>query len=180
MRYTNEEIESIAETLNRKYKIKSQHNSDDKSLNIEDLVYMLGGNIEKVAFVDVGANTMSINSATQGDDGRWKDVSFVIKVSAADSPRRQNFTLAHEVGHLFLHYLKANPANRKKSFNRISYLEGGNIEREANIFAGALLMPSKEYKEVYDNCEGDLIEVANVFDVSVPAAEVRASVLGIL
>lgn len=45
------------------------------------------------------------------------------------------------------------------------------------MFAGALLMPRSEYKEVFEECDGDFNKIANVFGVSAVAAEVRANVL---
>lgn len=45
------------------------------------------------------------------------------------------------------------------------------------MFAGALLMPRSEYKEVFEEYDGDFNKIANVFGVSTVAAEVRANVL---
>lgn len=38
-------------------------------------------------------------------------------------------------------------------------------------------MPKSKYEEIYNEYGGDLIKIADIFDVSVSAAEVRARVL---
>lgn len=76
-----------------------------------------------------------------------------------------------------MHYLKASEKERSASFYRISQVGGGAKEAEASLFAGALLMPRKEYSETYQLLEGDLSRLAETFHVSVPTAEIRASVL---
>lgn len=107
----------------------------------------------------------------QAQDGWWENVSFTIKVSETDSTYRQNFAVAHALGHLYLHYLMAPKNERKTRFHRISHIEGGKQETEANLFAGALLMPRREYSEAYQCYKGDLSKLSEAFHVSVPAAE---------
>lgn len=181
MRYSDSSIYDLAESLNKKYRTKYQNDSSATALNVREMVQVLGGEIKEVPFLDIGGNTMSVNAEECVRDkstGKWKSLKFTIYVSSSDSPRRQNFTIAHELGHLYLHFLKWNDdSSRRTSFMRLSYAMGGLIEREANMFAGALLMPKSEYERVYIEYEGDLVEIANIFDVSVSAAEVRASVL---
>ena len=70
------------------------------------------------------------------------------------------------------------PKNERKTrFHRISHIEGGKQETEANLFAGALLMPRREYSEAYQCYKGDLSKLSEAFHVSVPAAEIRANTL---
>lgn len=59
------------------------------------------------------------------------DATIIVK--AEDSPERQRFTLAHEIGHLLLHPIG-------KQFRDDSYT-GTPQEIEANNFASELLMP---------------------------------------
>lgn len=63
----------------------------------------------------------------------------IIYVDSQDEPYRQNFTIAHELGHWFLHRNRVNeyqvltrrPINGEKS----------PLEKEANLFAASLLVP---------------------------------------
>lgn len=174
MGYTLDQIEHITETIRHKY---ASVRRMGEALDAKALATHIGGRIEQVKFVDIGAETMRIHVGKQAQDGWWENVSFTIKVSETDSPYRQNFAVSHALGHLYLHYLKAPENERISRFYRISYVDGGTKETEANLFASALLMPRKEYSETYQLFKGDLARIAETFHVSVPAAEIRASVL---
>lgn len=174
MEYTLDQIEHIAETVRYKY---ASVCGMGEALDAKALAAHIGGRIEQVKFVDIGAETMRVHESTQVQDGRWESISFTIQVSETDSPYRQNFAVAHELGHLYLHYLMAPENERIARFYRISHTEGGIQEAEANLFAGALLMPRKEYSETYQILKGDLSKLSEAFHVSIPAPEIRASIL---
>ena len=53
-------------------------------------------------------------------------------------------------------------------------------EKEANNFAGELLMPEYKFKEVFDEVRGDIRKLADRFGVSTRATEVRAFWLGLI
>lgn len=177
MGYTLDQIGHIAETIRCKY---ASGCGMGEALDTKALTTHIGGRIEQTKFVDIGAETMRIHGAKQAQDGRWENISFTIRVSESDSPYRQNFAVAHALGHLYLHYLKASEKERSVSFYRISHVDGGIKETEANLFAGALLMPRKEYSETYQLLEGDLARIAETFHVSVPAAEIRSANLHLI
>lgn len=174
MGYSLDQIENITETIRYKY---ASVRRMGEALDAKALAAHIGGRIEQVKFVDIGAETMRIHGAKQAQDGRWESISFTIWVSESASPYRQNFAVAHALGHLYLHYLKAPENERITRFYRISHVDGGIKETEANLFASALLMPRKEYSETCQLFKGDLARIAETFQVSVPAAEIRASVL---
>jgi Zn-dependent peptidase ImmA (M78 family) len=114
-----------------------------------------------------------------------------IRYNTTHPPTRQRFTIAHELGHYYLHCDFKN-VNRKdqlfvdKDFI-VKYRNANNYtfaelkqEQEANAFAAALLMPrdfinSEINKKIYANVdEIKLIEkMAQVFKVSVPAMTYR-------
>ena len=172
MEYSLDQIEHVAETIRYKYA-----SVRGKALDAKALATHIGGRIEQVKFVDIGAETMRIHGSKQAQNGQWKSVSFTIRVSESDSPYRQNFAVAHELGHLYLHYLKTLENERVTRFHRISHIEGGAPEVEATLFAGALLMPRREYGEAYQKLKGNLSKLAEKYHISVPAAEIRASIL---
>jgi Zn-dependent peptidase ImmA (M78 family) len=101
---------------------------------------------------------------------------------------RQNFSIAHEVAHLFLHmgYIvspdKWNAITRYEDSVRArhGYTEE---EHEANQFAAAFLMPEDEFVKVASSAFGgehyDLRIVAEHFGVSERAVKTRGQWLGL-
>lgn len=112
--------------------------------------------------------------------------SFKIVVSPFQNELRKNFTIAHELGHLFLHmgYIIDDELWNKQT-DKIYYRSGSTLmEYQANEFAAALLMPKEMYEEVFEeNLVGDEIDMNNIakkFNVSLQAAINRARFLGLL
>lgn len=145
-------------------------------INIDEVVIRLGGHIEE----SFAMNNMSDGSIQKQDDG------FIIFVSPFQSAERRTFTIAHELGHLFLHMgYQINGELWEKSDNLVFY-EYINPEKEleANEFASALLMPKNKYKEIMDkNTIGNVVKtkkIANFFGVSVSEALNRGISLGYL
>ncbi len=108
---------------------------------------------------------------------------YEILVNKEDTKVRQRFTIAHEIGHYFLHkdFLK----NEGVHIDAILYRanneneeEAKKREKEVDYFAGALLM-NKTLLEKLRN-ENSITELAEIFDVSVSAMTVRLDILGIL
>lgn len=103
---------------------------------------------------------------------RFED-GWVIGVNSLHHPRRQKFTLAHELGHYILHRKTVGEVEDTTLFRADGYGEYG-IEREANLFAAQLLMPSDEFKKVVDIKERKINDIAEYFGVSALAVKVRA------
>lgn len=96
---------------------------------------------------------------------------FVIRLSPTTSPLRDNFTIAHELGHFFLHYPHRAPHDQPVSFNRYGV---STVEQQANVFASAFLMPRDEISPKRNRPEQEL---ASYFGVSVSAVQVRLKTL---
>ena len=141
--------------------------------NMDDVVYKLGGTIQ---------DDFLCSDGTVSKEGR----TFKIQVSPFQSQKRRRFTIAHELGHLFLHmgYLIDEELWDEQEDN--IYHRSGSSEQEyqANEFAAAFLMPRNEYKKVMDeHTDGSLVntaEIARHFHVSVSAAANRGKWLGYL
>lgn len=114
--------------------------------------------------------------------------SFEITIDQDKNEKRKRFSIAHELGHLFLHmgYL----VNPEKWNNTIEYVDsvyyryGYNIEEfEANEFAACLLMPLEEFVDISQKNFKDgfynIEEIANFFDVSTQAVSNRGKFLGL-
>ncbi len=90
----------------------------------------------------------------------------IIYVNVEDAPSRQNFTVAHELGH----YLLKHDPSQYQVLLRFPELNGKEPqEKEANCFAANLLVPESMLKKIikkYDIKEEDAGLLAQVFGVS--------------
>ncbi len=145
--------------------------------DIDAVVQRIGGTIcEKLGFDDLCDGTIK----------KAGEESFEIIVSPYQSNNRKIFTVAHELGHLFLHMgFRTNLALWQQQDNAVYTRFGSSLqESQANEFAGALLMPKEEYISVLRRfAKGnkvDMNEVAQHFRVSTAAATTRGKILGYL
>jgi Zn-dependent peptidase ImmA (M78 family) len=128
-----------------------------------------------------------------------KDVSGVLVIdgnkckigyNSTESHVRQRFTLAHELGHFILHRNK----EQEVFVDNVSYMfrksdaktsKGYKIEKEANQFAAAILMPKglieDQIESLNDNSLSDhdlICELSKIFKVSQIAMTYRLNNLG--
>lgn len=164
---TRRMINSLAED------VLSAYNISVPIGNIDEIVEKLGGTIQKEAFFSDGAVEKEGNG-------------FKIIVSPFQDEKRERFTIAHELGHLFLHMgYRTNNELWEKQENNI-YHRIGNSEKkyQANEFAAAFLMPATEYLSVLNKvAEGNMVDtskIAEYFNVSIEAAANRGKFLGYL
>jgi Zn-dependent peptidase ImmA (M78 family) len=119
-----------------------------------------------------------------------RDSQTLIAVNNAHHPRRQRFTIAHELGHLLLHPGRPYTVDSTIRLNwrdDLSSLASDKEEIEANAFAAALLMPQALVRHALDDLratrstnESHLIEtLAQRFNVSSEAMSIRLVNLGI-
>ncbi|MCQ2106585.1 MAG: ImmA/IrrE family metallo-endopeptidase [Fibrobacter sp.] len=106
-------------------------------------------------------------------------LDFTIKLHPLATTERQRFTLAHELGHYFLH-------SRQGEIPLRAFRLGTSLaEREANYFAAELLMPEDMFKEDFAklpqglDSDGQISKMAEMYHVSFLAASVRISSLGL-
>ena len=101
---------------------------------------------------------------------------------------RRRFSIAHELGHLFLHlgYLIDDDLweSVDSYIDSVRHRMGYNEEEfEAHEFAGSLLMPADEFRFVANQFFADglypLEKIAEHFDVSSKAVKVRGCWLGV-
>lgn len=117
------------------------------------------------------------------------DQRFGIHLSKNQFPQRERFTLAHELGHLFLHMgyiIDENKWNILNKEGRDKFCRDNTTskdEYEAHEFAAAFLMPKQEFLlKAKSTLSGDYYNVealANEFGVSLDAATNRGKWLGI-
>lgn len=114
----------------------------------------------------------------------------VIGVNRNHGEQRKRFTIAHELGHMFLHDFDDLHVDRGfgvKLRNRISSKGTDLEEKEANLFAAELLMPKDFIEDVFDENGIDMVDLENEavitmlakkFNVSVQAMTFRLMYLG--
>lgn len=145
---------------------------------VERIPERIGGNLETVQFI--GENLEAMISKTNG--------SFQILITNDKSLQRQRFSIAHELGHLFLHMgylINEELWNNVSDYNDSVYYRYGHSEEEneANEFAAALLMPETKFREVakknLKSGRYNIDEIALFFDVSASAVLTRGKWLGL-
>lgn len=103
-----------------------------------------------------------------------------ICINKDDPRKRKNFSVAHELGHFFLHFEDINQgivSYRRAYYNKYSE-EELKKEEEANNFAAEILMPRERFVQLYKSLNtlpGISIagELSNYFDVSHQAIDLR-------
>jgi len=113
---------------------------------------------------------------------------FSIFVNSTKPLTRRNFTIAHELGHYFLHkdILRKNEGlvdgehavDGDNVLYRLDGSESKRVETEANNFAASLIMPEQLVKKAWDALKS-IEACANVFNVSNIAMSIRLERLGL-
>ncbi len=127
--------------------------------------------------------------STDGSIEKTDTNDFCIHLSNNKSPQRERFTLAHELGHLFLHMGFIIDDEKWKLLSKLpeSVFYRGNLysdeEYEANEFAASFLMPKQEFLNIAkSNLQNNLFnidKIASYFDVSLESVTNRGKWLGI-
>jgi Zn-dependent peptidase ImmA (M78 family) len=115
--------------------------------------------------VDILPLSNDIPGFLKREGNGWK-----IGVNSLHHPNRRRFTVAHELGHYFLH--RSEGDFEDTILFRRDY-QVNRREREANEFASKLLMPTSEFRRELAVNNYDISSVARVFGVSGAAAEFR-------
>lgn len=141
--------------------------------------------VEAVArAADIDLVTYALNDATSGLIVKGKDGRVTIGVNAGHHSNRRRFTIAHELGHFFLH----NGGERMFVDMRDHRASLGTDRREidANRFAASLLIPETLLREELEGVAvgvgdmGRIAALASMFQVSNQAMQLRLSSLDLL
>jgi Zn-dependent peptidase ImmA (M78 family) len=104
-------------------------------------------------------------------------LGFKITVNTTDSPVRQRFTIAHEIGHYVLHRDLIGDGISDDAMYRSRL--GGFYETQANQYAAYILMPPGLFRQKFREGAKTADALAGIFDVSSLAAEYRIKNLGL-
>ena len=173
MRMSQMEIapENWAQSLSRKQvekiadKVIKLTGFNAEDTKVEEAIHFFKGTIEY--------KNLSMEQANSGSMHVKGCEDFTIFLSDSSSELRDNFTLAHELGHYIIH---SELGKKSAKFTRYG---SHQMEWEANWFAAALLMPKKKFQDMAKKYEYSTIKLAAYFNVSEMAIEVRKKVLKI-
>lgn len=112
------------------------------------------------------ANTIDIAGAVNHQNKK-------IFINESDPPKRQIFTVAHEIGHILLQ------SDQEDHIDYRRYNVTDKKESEANYFAGCLLMPENIFSYQWKLLNSDINKLSELFGVSTTAVAVRANILGL-
>lgn len=153
--------------------------------NIADIVskhfnFNIGDPVEEIVSRQGGSVSYGSNSSDEVEGGAIiasKFDEFRIVISEHTSAKRDRFTIAHELGHLFLHLAKVQEQEPGAIMRATRHVDKTDriqqrAEWEANWFAAQLLMPRVEFKACVEEFKYEY--AASVFGVSEQAAKVRA------
>jgi predicted transcriptional regulator len=150
--FTKEEIDQLAEET-------ANELGFTPGASVPSVIEGLGGEIK---YVDA-------SEWLETEDGSievYGPGKFTIYLSRFTSRVRDQFTLAHELGHYVLH------ADFGSKRIRVARHGSNRIEWEANWFAAGFLMPKEKFEEMFHK-DPDPRKLAAKFDVSIPAASIR-------
>lgn len=148
------------------------HQSNKELFGRELLTEILGTTRSKIESVEHPAFYLGSEpySMVVGENGY-----FTIYLINLSLPFENNFQIAHDLGHYFLHYVLSTEKTVKK-FPRFSIEP---MEFQANRFAGSLLMPETILREKFEEFGGDLWKLSGFFSVRMTDLIMRLQIIGV-
>ena len=154
------EIERAATKLRKDARVDEQ-----LPVPLEEIAKSLG-------FESIGFEPTMDNPDTALISGMIDYAKKKIFVNTTQSLERQRFTLAHEIGHAYLHMDQGRlPAI--VDFRADMDHPRSEKEKEANQFAAALLMPREPFVRQWLQWKGDIDTLGKIFGASRQAVEIR-------
>lgn len=191
--YSQQEIKDVVTQVHRHLESAHGLSAPFPYTKLNQVVSELGGRIESTLEPMFGlGDNYTIPADASGMVIPQPELPFFrIILPTVEPEQRRNFTIAHELGHLFLHLFYGSKkwvGNQRPFIDSPKTRSGsGSQETEANIFAGNFLMPDKLFKEQFcavfcqeNNTQRALVEAAQYFHVSISAAKVRATSLKLI
>lgn len=118
------------------------------------------------------------------------ETAFYILINKTKPINRQYFTIAHEIGHYFLHQNKIknnenyivegeNVLENTGVLYRNDEIISTDLELEANAFAASLIMPARLVEKAWNQLE-NIEKCAKLFKVSAEAMSIRLNKMGFI
>lgn len=158
-------------------KIIDAYNIQIPIMNMKEVLKSIGG---KIVYKN------NYYELIDGNIIKTHDRKFDILLPILNKNSNNNFTIAYNLGHIFLHmgyrtdFLLWNKIIIDKQYKFISSRQ----EKQSEYFALSLLMPKTIFLKIFykysDDDMVDMTEVANYFNVSISQSRRRASFLGLI
>ncbi len=104
--------------------------------------------------------------------------NFVIGINALNSEYHRRFALAHEIAHIILNHFETGMVLHADMDNFL--LSPYPMEREANIFAAELLIPTGHFKSiVYESGLRNVEQLCRMYQVCEPAMQIKMREIGV-
>ncbi len=165
-----ETLEKIASELREDFLGDS---SQDIEVDVFKIAEGLGCNVQLADFQpeNVSARVVRVESLEK---------PYTIQVARNESPRRQKFSIAHEIAHIILHDDGTNEFVELRQPTSV-YADEGLLYKEvqANMLASALLLPANQVRNIWASSKS-IDDLAEIFNVSKSAAYFRLDNLGLL
>ncbi len=191
--YSQQAIKDVVNQVHRHLENTHSLSAPFPYTKLKQVVSGLGGRIENTTepMFGLGDNYSIPHDASGMIIPRPEHPFFRIILPTMESEQRRNFTIAHELGHLFLHLFYGSEkwvGDQRPFIDSVKTRSGsGSQETEANTFAGNFLMPDKLFKDQFcavycqeKNTQRALTEAAQYFHVSFSAAKIRATSLKLI
>ncbi len=135
---------------------------------------------------DIGLEVKESNELPENISGfikKNKEGKVSICVNKKHHANRKRFTVAHELGHYFMHGDQLDAGMIDPPTDTVLNREHGvnnNCEYEANEFGASLLMPEPAFKYLWKKEETTIADIALIFRVSESAVMTRGKLLGLV
>lgn len=134
-------------------------------IDLDLLVTKLGGRVEHDSWeLNEGSGSLEVQPGCHP--------AFIIRLPYVAGRLRNRFTIAHELGHYFLH------SDGGKTAIRIFREGSDRCEWEANWFAAGFLLPAKRFREDWKKSPS-VSGIAELYQVSQAVIEIRLKTLGL-
>ena len=161
----------LKESITKAEEVLQKSRVTSSPVPIEEIIEDYG---LKLQFIDLKEKSDEIS-------GLYDFNSKTIYVNCQDSPQRQRFTIAHELGHALLHAPELQKNPNLGIFYRRPLGDGAfdSIEeQQANRFAAYLLVPEAFIKEIYPSCKSHTT-LSGIFNVSRQVIDYHLKNLGL-
>lgn len=168
----------------QKYELKVR--KDFSSKPIEETVNLLIEEHNLIPPIDLigicNSLEIKVKEVDFDDDLSGMLAKNTIYISSNIHENRKRFTLAHELGHYLIHKKKDNSYKGVRFRSEFISSKEKNEEREANLFASLLLMPThylnEELKNNTEISEEFIFQLAKKYKVSSIAMTIRLEKMG--
>lgn len=178
--------ENLVNARNKAKEIREQYNLTGPGVDLNELIDNFNNSNQDIQIVASELDLSELEKHYKKPlSGFIKKMGNKVYIGVArDEPAfRKRFTLAHELGHFFLGHNTSQIEFRQNidalALAILGYYPYNDDEQEANEFAGELLMPEEEVKQLY-NLVKDSNKLSKIFGVSYQAMKVRLTRLGLI